>query len=198
LCIVNESNERIFLPHHQIAFFFHPLSKSQHNNCEIATAHLLMLPRIATARNLLELLLVLEFLLLSLFSSERNGLGLKGHDTLTPLLAKLLVLGVVLGSHNVHDLGELLTILILNTGQSNSGGSLLANQLTETSLALDEAIRNILLLAKSGQVQNELHKCQNKLQNKLSMMSKKINKNGMNFNAHFWNEQTNKQKNKNK
>lgn len=83
-------------------------------------------------------------------------LVLDTHDTTAPLSALLLVV-VVLLSELGGELVQVLHVLLVDFGQSDTGGSLQVAKLTEGSLSADEAVRNVLFAAKSGQVNHNLN-----------------------------------------
>jgi hypothetical protein len=83
--------------------------------------------------------------------------GLGTHDTTTPVTTVLLVLVRVTLLDGGDELGELGVVLRADLGQSNDGGSLLVDDCSETSLALDDGVRNTHLAAESGEEDNQLN-----------------------------------------
>ncbi|OZJ05331.1 hypothetical protein BZG36_01596, partial [Bifiguratus adelaidae] len=78
------------------------------------------------------------------------GLRLGTHDTTTPGAAVFFVLVVEVGLDGGNDGGKSLLVLGLDISESNGGSSLLANDGSKTSLALDNAVWHTHLTAKSG------------------------------------------------
>lgn len=85
------------------------------------------------------------------FALGHLGLGLCTHDTATPVLTGLLVLVVEVGLDGLGQGGQVVFVLWADLRQGNGRGSLLVDQGTEGSLALDDAIRNAHLAAQGGQ-----------------------------------------------
>lgn len=85
------------------------------------------------------------------------GIGLGTHDTTTPVAAGLLVLVSVALLDGREELGELGLVLGADLGQSQNGGGLLVDNGTQTSLALDNGVRDTHLAAESGQEDNQLN-----------------------------------------
>jgi hypothetical protein len=83
-------------------------------------------------------------------------LVLDTHDTTTPVTAELFVV-VELLSEVDGKLLEVLEVLLVDFGQSNAGSVLHVAELTEVGLSADEAVRNVLSAAKSGQVDHNLN-----------------------------------------
>lgn len=77
------------------------------------------------------------------------GLGLKTHNTATPLTEEFGVL-VVLLSSQVSQQFELRGIFLANIGQTDDSSILLVNKSSETRLILDNHERDLHLTAKSG------------------------------------------------
>lgn len=85
-----------------------------------------------------------------------TSVGLGTHDTTTPVTTVLLVLVGVSLLDGGDELGELGVVLGADLGQSNDSGGLLVDDSSETSLALDDGIRDTHLAAKSGQENDQL------------------------------------------
>merc|ERR1719305_1156382 len=91
------------------------------------------------------LLLLLDLLRALLL--HRDVLALQAHDAATPAAAVLRVL--VEGGHEVlAELLELVLVLALHSRHRDAGRRLLAHELAEAGLALDEAVRHLLLPAE--------------------------------------------------
>jgi len=82
-------------------------------------------------------------------------LVLDSHDTTTPLSGEVGVI-VELGLELLAELLKIDEVFTTDFGESEAGGGLEMNKLTEVSLATDEAEGDTLLSAESGQVNNEL------------------------------------------
>ena len=68
----------------------------------------------------------------------------------TPLPAELVSLLTIVGSiDNTEDGGEFGLISLVDGLEGDGGGGLLVNELTETSLSLDDGVRYAHLTAKS-------------------------------------------------
>jgi len=76
----------------------------------------------------------------------------------TPLAAELIGLVVVLGLDRGNELGELVLVLVLDTGDDEGGGGLLVDDGTEACLALDDGVGDVQLAAKGGKPNDELEK----------------------------------------
>jgi hypothetical protein len=74
---------------------------------------------------------------LGLGDHSQAVLGLLRHDTTTPVLADLLRALVEVGVDSLDKLGESSLVLLVDVGDGNSGGSLVVNDCSETSLALE-------------------------------------------------------------
>ena len=83
-------------------------------------------------------------------------LVLDAHDATTPLSAELNVL-VEVSLEHVTELVQVGHVFLADGSQGDAGGSLLVDEFAEGSLAADEAVRNALSAAESGQVHNELN-----------------------------------------
>ena len=84
-------------------------------------------------------------------------LALQAHDTASPPAAVLRVL--VEGRREVlAELLELVLVLALHRRHRNDGRRLLANQLAEAGLPLDEAIRHLLLAAERRKPDDQLQR----------------------------------------
>jgi hypothetical protein len=81
---------------------------------------------------------------------------LNSHDSSSPVLSEVVVV-VVLGEEVLLEGLEVLMVFLSHVGQSNGGGCLLVNQLSESGLVLDNAERNVLLSAESGQEHNKFN-----------------------------------------
>jgi hypothetical protein len=86
-----------------------------------------------------------------------HGLRLGATETTTPLATVLLELLVVVGLDGRDNGSELRLVSILDLSEGNSGSSLLVDESSETSLTLDNAVRDIHLAAESGQVEDEFN-----------------------------------------
>lgn len=100
--------------------------------------------------------------LLGGFSSS-NGLAtsdfhlrLLGEKTATPGLAGFLVLVVVNSTDGSGELGKIVGIFSANFSDGQNGGSLLVNDSAEASATIDNAVRDVELVAESGDPANEL------------------------------------------
>jgi len=93
----------------------------------------------------------------SLGAQTESSLSLEAHNTPTPLAAvsggRVLVLDVEVGD----ELIELGLVLLVHIGESKSSGGLAVHHLTQTSLALDNAIRNLHLAAQSRKPDHQLN-----------------------------------------
>lgn len=98
--------------------------------------------------------------LLELDLSESLSLGhhvlvLDSHDTSAPVSSEGLVV-VELGSEVLDKSLEVLVVFLSDISHGDAGSGLLVDELTESSLALDEAVGNTLLSAESGEETHEL------------------------------------------
>jgi len=84
------------------------------------------------------------------------SVGLGTHDTTTPVATILLVLVSVALLDGLDELRELVLILRANLGQGKDSGSLLVDDSTETSLALDDGIGDTHLATQCGKEDDEL------------------------------------------
>lgn len=100
---------------------------------------------------LLELLLVQSSLLGFLGDS-----GLVAEETATPLLSQGLAL-IVLGLEDLNEVLELSVVLSGDLSNGNASSGLLVDDSAESSLALDEAERDVLLSAKLGEPDDGLN-----------------------------------------
>lgn len=91
----------------------------------------------------------------ALLLSDLSG-GLSTEDTTTPLSAGLIVLLSVVGLNGGDEVRKGSLVSGLDIGQSNNGSSLLVNKSSETSLTLDDGVRNTHLSAESRDEDNEL------------------------------------------
>lgn len=98
----------------------------------------------------------LDGALKSLALLQLSSLGLGTHDTTTPLTLALLVLGGVPLLDGRDELGELGLILGADFSDGEDGSSLLVNDGTETSLALDYGVWDTHLSAESWEEDDEL------------------------------------------
>lgn len=57
----------------------------------------------------------------------------------------------------LHELVELAQVLLVHLGDGESGGGLLVHELTETGLALNNAVGHVHLAAEGGQPEHQLH-----------------------------------------
>jgi len=99
--------------------------------------------------------LLLLLLLDGMLASTSNVLRLEAHDSATPLTA---VINVVVegGTEILAKSFEFSLVFFANGGDSTRSGGFLVDDLSEATLTLDDAIRDILLAAKSGQPEDEL------------------------------------------
>jgi len=81
---------------------------------------------------------------------ETTGVGLLAHATTTPLTAELVVTIQEVGLDGINNLSKIGLVILVDGSESQSSGSLLANNLSKTSLALDNGIRHLHLAAESG------------------------------------------------
>jgi len=84
-------------------------------------------------------------------------LGLETHDSTTPGLASRLELLGVVGLDGGDQGGELSLVLRTDISESQSSGSLLVDNSSKTSLALDDDVWDAQLAAESGQPDNNLN-----------------------------------------
>ena len=82
-------------------------------------------------------------------------LGLDAHDSAADGLSELGVV-VVLVAAGFHDVFKVLVVLLVHLAERDAGGGLLVDDLSEASLALDEAVGHVLLLAEGGQEHHQL------------------------------------------
>ena len=85
-------------------------------------------------------------------------IGLLAHDTTTPVAARVLSLVSVALLDGRQELGELGLVLGADLGEGQDGGGLLVNDRAETSLALDDSVRDTHLAAESGKEDNQLNR----------------------------------------
>jgi len=104
------------------------------------------------------LLLGNQLLCLCLLLLGERGVRLETEDVSTPLAAELIGLVVVLGLDRGNELGELVLVLVLDTGDDEGGGGLLVDDGTEACLALDDGVGDVQLAAKGGKPNDELEK----------------------------------------
>jgi hypothetical protein len=97
-----------------------------------------------------------EFDFSELFSLGHLVLVLDSHDTTSPLSVELLVL-VELGSELSGESFQVLDVFLSDISESDAGGGLGVNELSKSSLTLDEAIWNSLGLAQSWEENNHLN-----------------------------------------
>lgn len=83
-------------------------------------------------------------------------LVLDSHDTTAPLSVELLVF-VELGSELSGESFQVLDVFLSDFGEGDAGGSLGVDELSESSLTLDEAIWNSLGLAEGWEENNYLN-----------------------------------------
>jgi len=83
--------------------------------------------------------------------------GLEAHQSTTPSLTSSLVLLGVVGLDSRDQGGELGLVLSLGLGKGQSSGGLLVNDSSKTGLALNNAVGDTHLAAKSGQPDNNLN-----------------------------------------
>merc|ERR1719482_2160612 len=102
--------------------------------------------------HLLLLLNLLRTLLL-----HRDVLALQAHDTATPAAAVLRVL-VEGGREVLAELLELVLVLALHSGHRDARRGLLAHELAKAGLALDEAVRHLLLAAERREPDHQLQR----------------------------------------
>ena len=100
-------------------------------------------------------MLLLELDLSEFLSSSHHMLVLNTHGRSRRGDDGLLVLDVG-GSEVLLEGGEVLEIVLVDLGESNTGGGLAVNKLSEGGLVLDDAVRNILGSAEAGQEGHEL------------------------------------------
>jgi len=93
----------------------------------------------------------------SLALLQLSSIGFGTHDTTTPLTLALLVLGSVSLLDGGDELGELGLVFGADFGESEDGSSLLVNDRTETSLALDYGVWDTHLAAESGEEDDKLN-----------------------------------------
>lgn len=97
------------------------------------------------------------FFLLHSFAPELQfGLGLQSHDSATPLSDVVNVVVEFLIGQALEEV-ELGSILLVDSGQSNNGSSLLVNECTKTGLVLNDHVRNLHLTAKSRHPHDKLN-----------------------------------------
>lgn len=72
------------------------------------------------------------------------------------MLTGLVELVVEVSLDSLAETGKLLLVLGLDLSEGNSGGSLLVDEGTEASLALDDGIWDAHLAAESGEPDNQL------------------------------------------
>lgn len=83
-------------------------------------------------------------------------LVLDTHDTTTPVTTLLLVV-VELFSEGDGELLKILEVFLVDLGEGNASSGLHVAKLTEVSLSTDEAVRNVLTAAESGQMDDGLN-----------------------------------------
>jgi len=81
---------------------------------------------------------------------------LNTHDSTSPVFQEFVILIELLFEVFSEDI-QILIIFLLDFGQSNAGGGLLVNKLSESCLSLNEAIGDSLLFAESGQEYQQLN-----------------------------------------
>ena len=92
----------------------------------------------------------------SLLLLKTTSVGLLAHATTTPLTAEFVITIKEVSLDGINNLGEISLGVLFDGGESQSSGSLLANNLTKTSLSLDDSVRDLHLAAKSGQPDDDL------------------------------------------
>ena len=85
------------------------------------------------------------------------GVGLGTHDTTTPVTTDILPLLGEVGVDSRDNGSQLSLIGLRDFGQSKSSGSLLVDECTETSLTLDNTVRDTHLTAESREPENQLN-----------------------------------------
>jgi hypothetical protein len=90
-----------------------------------------------------------------LFSLEHHVLVLDAHDTTSPDSSQGFVF-VELHSEVLGEEFEVLVVFFSQFGDSDAGGGLLVDELSESCLSLDEAIGDSLLSAESGEEHHHL------------------------------------------
>lgn len=83
-------------------------------------------------------------------------LVLDAHNTTTPVSAELVVVVELFTEVGRKSL-QVLEVFSVDFSESDGGGSLQVDKLAEVGLATNEAVRNILASAESGQVDNSLN-----------------------------------------
>ena len=87
-----------------------------------------------------------------------TSVGLGTHDTASPVTRSVLVVRLEVAFVDSGDkLGQLGLVLRADLGKGEDGSGLLVNDSTETSLALNDNVRNTHLAAKSGEEDNQLN-----------------------------------------
>ena len=94
----------------------------------------------------------------SLLLLKATGIGLLSHATTTPLATELIVAIQEVGLDGIDDLGKIVLGILVHGGESKGSGSLLANNLSKTSLSLDDSIRHLHLSAKSREPDDNLQR----------------------------------------
>jgi len=100
--------------------------------------------------------LLLEFDFSLLCSLGHHVLVLNTHNTTTPVSSELFIV-VELSSEVLGQHFQVLEVFLSNVGQSDAGGSLLVDELAESSLTLDEGVGNSLLSEESWEERHEFN-----------------------------------------
>ena len=88
---------------------------------------------------------------------QATGVGLEAHATTTPLASELVVTIKEVGLDSINNLGEIGLGVLLDGSESQGSCGLLADNLSEASLSLDNGIRNLHLSAESREPDDDLH-----------------------------------------
>ena len=89
------------------------------------------------------------------FTLTHHSLGLGTHDTTTPDLGDFFELVVEVGLDGLDEGSEVLLVFGGNVTEGNSGGGLLVDEGTQTSLTLDNAVRDSHLATEGREPDNQ-------------------------------------------
>ena len=93
-----------------------------------------------------------------LVTSLSLRLGLNTHDTTTPRSGRLREDVIVRSLDGFDELGEFKLVFVLDRGERQRRGGLLVHNRAETSLALNDAVRHVHLLAQSREPDDEFNR----------------------------------------